>query len=152
MGACATYRIGRWEAWHEAVDEAAGLFLVDAGTWPNLFVANSHTHSQIDFMASVVPAARAHVFRRDAATGELTPNLAPEVQIENFQGDGFFLHFAVDEDLADREFLLMDEPDWDGGGDDDSGDAEDDAPDGGPDGEASTLETLREIREVLARG
>jgi len=112
-----TYSIkeGAWTQWNKTIAEAIKDFCSVYTFYPNILVANDHTFSQFDFLVNVMPGERQCVSSKDDITGVLNfPSESTEISLGGFTSCDVDLDFAVDHQLADREFSLVydDEPDW----------------------------------------
>lgn len=104
------------------MSEAIEDFYVSFSIHPIILEANLHTHSQIDFLVNVVPGEKEKLHHVNELTHEVSyPKLNEKVGINQFSTTNCSLEFAVDDQLEDKEFVLVydSDPDW-GGDDDDS--------------------------------
>ena len=109
------YTIEKWTEWNVLFSDAIDDFKQAYSFAPNILEANRHTHSQIDFLTNVVPGEKDKLTRRDEQTNEVyKPGKNEEVKVSAYANHLTSIDFAVDENLLDKEFVLIydSDPDW----------------------------------------
>ena len=108
---------GEWTKWNHTLAEAINDFYRVYVFYPNILAANDYTFSQFDFLTNVRPDERQYVSCKDDITGlKKLPKENEEIKLSSFSYDEKAdLDFAIDNQLADKEFRLVydDDPDWD---------------------------------------
>ena len=114
-----TYEFDKWNDWDHCLSSAIDDFHNSYLLYPNIFLANDYTHSQIDFITSnnLEKNDNAHLIV-DEKIGNylaaLTSEVTEEVCLSSYKKGNCELDFAVNPELLDKEFVLVydDEPDW----------------------------------------
>jgi len=108
---------GEWTKWSDTLASSINDFYKTYTFYPNILEANDHTLSQFDFLTNVRPDERLRVSGKDDISGiTKLPAETEEIKLNSFSFyDAADLDFAVDNQLADKEFRLIydDEPEWD---------------------------------------
>ena len=108
---------GEWTKWADTLADAIMDFHNAYTYYPNILEANDHTFSQFNFLTNVVPGERQYCTYKNDITGKKRlPDETEYIRLCCFRLYGADdLDFAVDNELADKEFRLVydDEPDWD---------------------------------------
>ena len=124
-----SYAIDKWTKWSDAVYEAGYHFYEENDVYPNVLIMNSHTDSQINYLVNIMPGEKKFV--HDSLGEDSVPvDENMEVQIEFFKTSHFTLTCAISEDMPDKIFDLMYDPDpfWNMEDDDDDSNGDDDNP------------------------
>jgi hypothetical protein len=112
----------KWTKWQESISEAVEQYILDYGVYPNAFIANSHTLSQINFLINNIPGGKKEVYRRDEKTYKKIPvDENEEIELAGLENNLYTLRFGYNENVKDKEFMLFyqDHPDLDDDDDDD---------------------------------
>ena len=108
---------GKWTEWSETLADAIDDFHIVYSLYPNILQANDYTFSQLDFLVNITPDERKQVVIEDDITGTISlPGKTENITLKSFDYCNFAdIDFAVDNQLADKEFKLVydDEPEWD---------------------------------------
>ena len=114
------YTINQWVKWNRRLSEAIEDFYASFSIHPIILEANLHTQSQIDFLVNVVPGEKEKLHHVNELTNEVSYlKFNEKVGINQFSTGNCSLEFAVDDQLEDKEFVLVydSDPEW---GDDDN--------------------------------
>lgn len=105
------YRIDEWTDWKNQIDQSVKVFKSTHSVYPNILQCNDHTASQFDHLVNMVAGEREQVSH--AKTG-LPPKDGEDISLDAFVGSGYFLTFALDDELPDQVFRLVydDDPEW----------------------------------------
>lgn len=105
----------KWTEWNSSFAETIEDFYASYSFYPNILEANSYTYSQIDFLFNVIPGEKQKLHRIDELTNKIIqPQEIEEVSIFSYKSDFCSVEFAIDENLSDKDFLLIydSDPDW----------------------------------------
>jgi len=113
-----TYSIkeGKWTKWSSALADAIKDFYSTNTLYPNILEANEYTFSQFDFLTNIMPDERQNVVIEDSLAGTRSlPNCSEKILLSGYNNNDADIDFAVDNQLADKEFRLVydDDPEWD---------------------------------------
>jgi hypothetical protein len=111
-----TIKKGEWMAWRETLADAIDDFYEVYSMYPNILEASDHTLSQFDFLVNIMPDERQHVQKKDDVTGTISmPGKSETILLSGFDSIYTDIDFAIDNQLADKEFRLVydDEAEWD---------------------------------------
>ena len=111
-----TIKEGEWTTWSDTLAVAIKDFHSVYTLYPNILEANDYTFSQFDFLVNINPYERECVRLEDSITGAMKlPNQAEIISLKSFDCQNADINFAVDNQLADKQFRLIydDEPEWD---------------------------------------
>ena len=114
-----TYKFEKWNEWDHFLSSAIADFFQVYMLYPNIFMANDCTHSQIDFITTynLEKNDNAHLIVNEEIGNyleTLTSEGTEEVCLSSYKKGNCELDFAVNPELLDKEFVLVydDEPDW----------------------------------------
>ena len=111
------YTISKWTDWGHDLSKSIDDFHDQYSYYPNILEANSYTYSQLDFLTNLDFEERRKVIRKNELSNlaEL-PSDDDIIELSTFKSNNCSLDFAINENLSDKEFLLIfdSEPDWDG--------------------------------------
>jgi hypothetical protein len=105
----------KWTEWNSTFAKTIDDFYVSYSVYPNILEANRYTYSQIDFLFNVIPGEKQKLHRIDELTNKIIqPQEIEEVSIFSYKSDFCSVEFAIDENLSDKDFLLIfdSDPDW----------------------------------------
>ena len=112
----------KWTKWQQSISEAVEEYILEYGVYPNVLIANSHTLSQINFLINNIPGGKKEVYRRDEKTYKKIPvDETEEIELAALENENYTIHFAFNEKIKDKDFMLFykDHPDIDDDDDDD---------------------------------
>lgn len=104
-----TYRIRHWSHWDREIDEAVADFRQRSSLLPNILIAAEQTHRRFDIAAN---ANRNKIRNGD---GRTAPPEEEFVSPSAFRGADYELEFCIDDSLPQDHFLLVHDPDPEGG-------------------------------------
>ncbi len=115
------YEFTRWNEWDHCISDSIQDFYQVFRIYPNVLLANTHTHTQIDFITTYDESKKnnAHHIVDENIDRYLDAiaNSDEEVYLTGYSNDNCHLVFAIatEPELADKEFVLLfdDEPDGD---------------------------------------
>jgi hypothetical protein len=110
-----SYNLTKWTEWNSSLAKTIDDFYVSYSFYPNILEANRYTYSQIDFLINVIPGEKQKLYRNEELLNQrLIPAESEEVGIIAYESDNGNVDFAIDEDLRDKEFLLIydSDPEW----------------------------------------
>jgi hypothetical protein len=120
------YEFINWNDWDHCVADSIRDFHQVYNLYPNILLANRHTHSQIDFITSINEEKMNNLLLVvDENIGNYLDSLISENDefgmITSFLDDNCELIFAIaiEPELTDKEFFLLFDDDPEGDGDDD---------------------------------
>jgi len=109
------YNLAKWTEWNSIFAETIDDFYESYSFYPNILEANRYTYSQIDFLINVIPGEKQNLHRIDELTNKLIqPQEIEEVSIFSYESDFCLVEFAIDENLSDKDLLLIydSDPEW----------------------------------------
>ena len=110
-----SYSLTRWTEWNLILSDSIEDFKCTYSLNPNILEANRYTYSQIDFLINIIQGEKQKLYRKDELLNQrLIPADTEEVGIIAYESDNANVDFAIDENLSDKEFLLIydSDPDW----------------------------------------
>jgi hypothetical protein len=110
-----SYKLTKWTEWNSSLAKNIDDFYVSYSFYPNILEANRYTYSQIDFLINVIPGEKQKLYRNDELLNQrLKPAETEEVGIIAYESDIGNVDFAIDENLAYKEFRLVydSDPEW----------------------------------------
>jgi len=113
-----SYSLAKWTEWNSSLAKTIDDFYATYSFYPNILEANRYTFSQFDFLINMIPGEKQKLYRMDELTNKrIEPQEMEEVSIFSYKSDFGSVEFAIDEDLGDKEFLLIydSDPDWEDG-------------------------------------
>ena len=101
------YNLPKYTDWSDGVDQGVQLYKNTYGKLPKVLVASTETFAKIVFLVNAKPEAKSNVHDfHDQLKIYLDEQPDDFVQLEGYQGDGFYLSFCQNDDLGDWEFEL----------------------------------------------
>jgi len=120
------YEFIKWNDWDHCVAKSINDFHQIYSLYPNILLANRHTHSQINFITTINEEKKNNLHLVvDENIGNYLDSIISEndetVRITSFSENNCELFFAIatEPELTDKEFVLLYDDDPDGDGDED---------------------------------
>jgi hypothetical protein len=106
------YKFETWNNWNDIIHTSSLDFYTQFHFYPNYLLANFHTFSQIDFIANIRPDMKANVIKHNEP---VEPDEEIGIGLFTDKVCGFELQFCYEDEMSDKEFILIydDEPDED---------------------------------------
>jgi len=96
------YKIINWSNWPHSIADAIRNFKGQFLKSPNILLANPHTFSQFDFLVNVMEGAKDNV----KSDHHQPPPVSTGVQLSSFVFSDCKVRFCLQEDIADKHFIL----------------------------------------------